>query len=146
MRTYKYFYHFPRVPVAGWQKEMWEYYFLISSCFLEIYPSTPVGKINIIGSSSSISQFEGRVWFEWFDEPEILARKINTRVGGTIVESLFRLSWFVTSSWFSDLAHDDGFLWTHAPLSLRSSLVWEIKIAVVEVQLDAEQKGKLLEE
>ena len=57
---------------------MWKHYFLISSCFLEIY-CISVGEINIIGSSSSISQFEGRVWF---DEAEIVAGKIKTKVGG----------------------------------------------------------------
>ena len=66
---------------------MWKYYFLISSCFLEISLNSSVGKINIIGSSSSIFQFEGRVWFE---EPEIITitGKRKAKVGEAIVELL----------------------------------------------------------
>ena len=72
------------------KKEMWKYYLLISSCFLEIsHNSTSVETINIDGSSSSISQFEGRVWF---DEPVITAGIRKTKVGGGIVGSLIRLS------------------------------------------------------
>ena len=70
---------------SRWKKEMWKYYFLISSCFLEISHNSSVGKINIIGSSSSIFQFEGRVWFE---EPEIIAGKGKAKVGGAVVESI----------------------------------------------------------
>ena len=38
-----------------------------------------------IASSSSISQFEGRVWF---DEPEIIAGKGKAKVGGAVVQSI----------------------------------------------------------
>ena len=42
-----------------------------------------MGKINIIGSSSSIFQFEGRVWFE---EPEIITGNRKAKVDEAIVE------------------------------------------------------------
>ena len=77
---------------------MWKYYFLISSCFLEIsYSRTSVGKINIIGSSSSIFQFEGRVWFE---EPEIITitGKRKAKVGEAIVE-LLSILWVSIQIW-----------------------------------------------
>ena len=75
---------------------MWKYYFLISSCLLEIsYSRTSVGKINIIGSSSSIFQFEGRVWFE---EPEIITGTRKAKVDEAIVE-LLSILWVSIQIW-----------------------------------------------